>query len=130
MPPAAAAAPPARERFFALAGLAAPAAAAGTQRRREDDLEALAADLNDDALAFAGVGRFSLGAGRRPRGDVVDERRLDPAGVDLERALGGGEVGVGDDGEVKRDDGGDSLNHHLLEGPAGALQGLRCGWRR
>ena len=62
-----------------------------------------------------------------PGGNVVDEGRLDPAGVDLEGAVGRGEVGVGHHREVERDDGGDALHHHFLKCPPGPLQGLGAG---
>ena len=75
--------------------LAAPAPPPSEQAAGQDDLEALAADLDDDALALAGL-LGGLGDGAGVGLDLVVELGLDPAGVHRERLVAlGREGGVG-----------------------------------
>ena len=106
-------------------GAAAPG---GGQR----DLEALAVDLDDDDLPVGLPGCSARpGAVGVPRRELVTEFSLDPAGVHGERpgtpVQLWGEGGVGDDGPVKRQDGGQPAGLEFGQRPGGALQCLRAG---
>src|SRR5690606_33138732 len=90
---------------------AAAAARPDAQAGREDDLEPLAADLDDDALgrllrAVRGGGRRDVRCGEP--GEALGELRLDPRRVDGEGGgVLGGELGRLEDGAGEGDHRGD-----------------------
>ncbi|GAB3648644.1 hypothetical protein GCM10028833_14950 [Glycomyces tarimensis] len=92
------------------------------QSRRDAHLEALAADLDDEAGAL--LGDLADARGGVERFERVVPLGLDPAGVDGE-VLGEGRVV--EHGAVERQDRRHALDLHLGEGAPRALEGLGAG---
>src|SRR5690625_4904057 len=108
--------------------LAAAAARPDAQAGREDDLEPLAADLDDDALgrllrAVRGGGRRDVRCGEP--GEALGELRLDPRRVDGEGGgVLAGELGRLEDGAGEGDHRGDPADLQLAQRAAGPLERL------
>ena len=93
------------------------------EARRQRHLESLAADLDDDGLAWTGVlaGFCCAGEG----GDLVVEVGLDPAGEDREGL--GGERRITDDRTMERQGRGHAVDDELVQCTARARQCLGSG---
>ena len=115
---------PRRGAAFAAAG----AATGGAEPGGQHDLEALAADLDDDGLALAGVSAASPAApanGGMVLSNSVSIQRVWT--VNGWSRVGRRERRVGHDGAVERDRGGHALDDELVERAARALERLLAG---